>query len=223
MLKNYLLVALRTFWHNKVISVINVLGLSIGISAALVIFLIAHYDLTFDKFHKNADRIFRVVTDGHYDGKVSHMRGVPLPLIDAVKKDATGIDKATSFFTLQDMKVSVPSSIKGVPTVFKDQKDIIFASEQYFSIFDYHWLAGSPKTALNDPFSVVLTSSRAKAYFPALSPENIVGRTITYFDSIPMTVSGIVGDLEENTDFVFKEFISFSSLSNNAGLKDSYN
>lgn len=72
MLKSYFTTALRNFWRNKVFSIINVLGLSIGISAALVIFLIVHYELGFDKFEKNGDRIFRVVNDNKYNGEEGH-------------------------------------------------------------------------------------------------------------------------------------------------------
>jgi putative ABC transport system permease protein len=105
--------------------------------------------------------------------------------------------------------------------LFRHQPDIIFAGQSYFSVFQYQWLAGSPLTALREPFRVVLTFDRARAYFPGLSPEATIGRTITYFDSIPITVSGVVREPEGNTDFVFSEFISYPTMTINA-LRNSF-
>src|ERR1700683_1991447 len=162
MFKNYLLVAIRHFWRNKIFSFINIIGLSIGISAALVIFLIVHYDLTFDKSHKDADRIYRVVTESRFDnGAVGHFRGVPGPLADAVAGDAAGIEYTVPFYLLNDEPVSIPTP-NTKPVLFRHQDNIIFAGQTYFSVFQYQWLAGSMSTALREPFRVVLTLHRAR-------------------------------------------------------------
>src|ERR1700690_247119 len=97
MLKTYLLVAYRNFIRNKIFSLINVLGLSIGISASLVIFLIVHYDFSFDKFEHDRDRIYRVVTDVQVPGNVYHNPGVPTPMPDAVRKEVSGIEDVIGF------------------------------------------------------------------------------------------------------------------------------
>src|ERR1700743_2933369 len=100
MLKNYLKIALRTFKRHKLFTLINVIGLSIGISAALVIYLIVHFDFTFDKFHKDSDRIFRVVSNYTFQGNVSHSYGVTTPLAGAVKSSATGVAYIAPLYTL---------------------------------------------------------------------------------------------------------------------------
>lgn len=221
MFKNYLLVAMRHFWRNKIFSFINIIGLSIGISAALVIFLIVHYDLSFDKNHKDADRIYRIVTDfRNKDAVTGHMSALPEPLADAVAWEMTGIDYTVPFYILDNQRVSIPTP--GVkPVLFRHQANIIFAGQFYFSVFQYKWLAGSPATALREPFRVVLTANRARTYFPGLSAEATIGRTITYFDSIPVTVSGVVREPEGNTDFVFSEFLSYPTMTS-AALRDNY-
>ncbi|HSZ32572.1 MAG TPA: ABC transporter permease, partial [Puia sp.] len=84
MFKTYLIVAYRNFFRNKVFSLINVLGLSIGIASALVIFLIVHYDFSFDKFEKDSNRIYRVVTVMTFSGTPMHFSGVASPLSAAV-------------------------------------------------------------------------------------------------------------------------------------------
>src|ERR1700759_2480541 len=105
MFKNYFLVALRSFWRNKVFSLINIAGLSFGISAALEIFLIVQYDFSFDKLHKDSGRIFRIVAHGMNDGKDNYMRAVPMPLLTAVKREVAGLEGTAPFYTLRsDMK-----------------------------------------------------------------------------------------------------------------------
>src|ERR1700688_2114364 len=100
MIKNYFKIAFRGFWRHKLFTLINIIGLSIGISAALVIYLIVHYDFTFDKFHKDGDRIYRVVTNFSFQGAPSYNSGVCGPLAEAIKSQATGVEITASFYTL---------------------------------------------------------------------------------------------------------------------------
>ena len=119
MLKNYLTIAFRTLWKNKLFTAINVLGLAIGISASLVIYLLVNYHFTFDKFEKDNDRIYRVVSDFSFSGESYHNSGVAAPLPDAVHKEITGIEAVVPFRTMDDAaKVTVPTAdkIKPVPT-----------------------------------------------------------------------------------------------------------
>lgn len=212
MYKNYLIVAIRNFWRNKVFSLINIAGLSIGISASLVIFLIVSYDLTFDKFEKDGDRIYRVVSDFVFSGAEFHNSGVTSPLPGALKKEVAGTDVVAPLRTWDDdLKISVPYPNAKQPVILKKQKNTVFAGEDYFNLLQYKWLAGSPK-ALNQPYQVVLTESRAKTLFPGLDPAQMVGMQLTFNDTIPLTVSGIVQDITQNTDFTFTAFVSYVSL-----------
>src|SRR5579862_2463399 len=222
MIKNYFITALTNFWRNKVFSLINILGLAIGISAALVIYLIAHYDFSFDKFEKDGDRIYRVVTDMRFAGTPFSLAGVPSPLPDAMRNDATGLDLVSAFQQFDgDANVSIPKNSPEKPHIFKKQGDIIVADRNYFKLVSYDWLAGNSEKALNDPFKVVLTEGRAKAYFPGLNYSEMIGRQVIYNDSIITTVSGVVKKLSENTDLIFKEFISLATIPA-SGLKGNY-
>ncbi|HTD42484.1 MAG TPA: FtsX-like permease family protein [Mucilaginibacter sp.] len=208
MLRNYLKIAFRSFWKHKIFTFINIIGLSIGISASLVIYLIVHYDFTFDKFHKDSDRIYRVVSNFKFQGNESHSRGVTSPMGPGIKSNVTGVEVVAPLFTLgPDVTVSGKHN---EPVKFKAQDHITLADQNYFKIIHYTWLAGSSTTALNDPYHVVLTSERAKVYFPSLTYEQMLGKTITY-DTLKTTVSGIVETIKENTDFSCHDFISFSS------------
>ena len=220
MFKTYLTIAYRNFIHNKIFSFINVLGLSIGISASLVIFLIVHYDFSFDKFEKDRGRLYRVVTDMNFSGNEYHNSGVTSPLAAAMKSEITGIDEVIAFHQYNgDPKVKIEKGNAKNP--FKHQSAVILADDSYFRLVPYKWLAGSEKTALKEPFRVVLTEERAKTYFPSTPFTAIIGKQITYDDSIVATVSGIVKDLSQNTDFIFKEFISLSTIPA-TGLKSNY-
>ncbi|HEY4061536.1 MAG TPA: FtsX-like permease family protein [Puia sp.] len=225
MIKNYFITALRNLRRNKIFSLINVLGLAIGISAALVIYLIIQYDFSFEKFQKDRDRIYRVVSDMKFSGEPYYNSGVPWPLSQAAPNEISGIEEYAAFWT-GSPKVTIPTTASAKPVTFKEQDNIIFTDVHYFNLFPYYkWLAGTPAGVLNDPFQVVLTKSRAAVYFPGLSPAQIIGRRLTYDDSINTTVTGIVGDLTENTDFTFKEFISLatfkaSGLIKSMGIED---
>ncbi|RYG31202.1 MAG: ABC transporter permease, partial [Chitinophagaceae bacterium] len=107
------------------------------------------------------------------------------------------------------------------PAVFRNQKDIVFADTSFFNLFQYKWLAGSPESALKDPFQVVLTEDRAKTYFGSLALEDMLGREVVYDDSIKTIVAGIIKGFDKPTDFTFQEFISRSTL-RNSGLKNHF-
>src|ERR1700749_3038738 len=107
MIKNYFKIAFRNFKRHKLFTFINIIGLSIGISTALVIFLIVQYDLTFDKFHKDSDRIYRVVTNYTFAGEPIFNGGVTGPLADAVKKEVTGLTTSAPLFSVGQYNVLV--------------------------------------------------------------------------------------------------------------------
>lgn len=211
MIKNYFIVAIRNFWRHKIFSFINIIGLAIGISAALVIFLLVNYDFSFDKFENDNDRIYRVVSDMKFPDNDFKNSGVPFPMVNAAKKDFTGVDLFVPFSLLSDVNVSI-NTAGNKPDVYKKQKNIIYADDAYFKLLNYHWLAGSSQNALSEPYKTVLTESRAKTYFPYDDVSKIIGKVVTYNDTIHATVTGIVKDLAEITDFTFKEFISYATL-----------
>jgi ABC-type antimicrobial peptide transport system permease subunit len=220
MIKNYFKIAFRGFWKHKLFTLINIIGLSIGISASLVIYLIVHYDFTFDKFHKDSDRIYRVVSNFSFQGDRGYNGGVCGPLAGAIKTSVAGVDVVSPFFTLSQPNVFVPGK-NNIPVKFKLQDNIVLAGAEYFEIFNYKWLAGSSKDALKGPNEVVITSAQAALYFPATPYNQIIGKVITY-DTLKTTVTGVVQTLSENSDFTFHDFISYSTalFDANKGLGD---
>src|SRR5215467_313702 len=97
MLKNYFTVAIRNFWRNKVFSLINISGLAIGISAALVIYLIVSYEFSFDKFEKDRDRIYRVVSNLEFPDRTFKLTGLSAPAPTAIRNELTSIETVSAF------------------------------------------------------------------------------------------------------------------------------
>jgi len=214
--RNYLIVAIRNFWKHKFLSLINITGLAIGISASLVIYLIVSHDLSYEKFHPGKEHIYRVVSKIEFPDLTIHNSGVPGPTAAAARQEIPGITSITLFRINQETKVSIPLADNSNMGVYRREKNIIYADPQYFDIFHYRWLAGSPASALSSPYTVVLSESRAKKYFPGLHPADIIGKQVIYDDSIKTMVNGIVEDLKGTTHFTFTEFISLSTLEQTA-------
>jgi putative ABC transport system permease protein len=218
MIKKQLLFALRRLGRHRLTTTINLLGLTFGILSCVVIYLYVAFEFSYDKFHADSDRIFRVVATAADVAGTQHndvmMSG---PIGPALRRETTGFSAVSTLFT-DDTRVLIPLAgqpPRVIPATSGDQTyHITFADTDYLKIFHYQWLAGNPSTALQKPFSVVLTESEAKRYFQGGTPETWMGRSVVYEDSLTVSVTGIVKDWDHNTDFGFKDLISYSSLEN---------
>ncbi|MDN3492577.1 ABC transporter permease [Winogradskyella bathintestinalis] len=203
MIRNYIKIAWRNIVKHKVFSLINIIGLTIGLSASFVIGLMIYYDYTFDTFHKDGDRIYRIVSDFSDPKETYGNSGVTLALEDAIKENS-------NFETVSGFYIERPAKVENKEngSKFNWPNFVIFTGSEYFDIFKYKFLAGNNANTLNIPNNVILTQSRAADYFPNTAPINIIGKTLVYNDSVNVTVTGIVENLKQRTDFVFEEFIS---------------
>ena len=228
MLKNYWFIAIRKLWKHKVHAAINVFGLAIGITSCLIIFLITRFELSFDRFHPGGDRIYRLVH--RHNGENLHGEhfgaAIPGPLAPTMQKELTGC--TVSAFLTSSPTIIVPAGdprqpAKQFEAASQDEAaPVIITDPQYFRIFQYKWLAGNPATALNDPYRVVLSAKEVRQFFGNISPADAMGREVIYVDrdTIPAYVSGVVADWDQNTDFAFRDFISYSTVRTAAMRKD---
>lgn len=207
MIKNYFKIAWRNLWKNKTFSLINIISLSIGLSAAFVIGMMVYYDFTFDTFHKDGDRIYRIVTDIETPEGLYKYDGVTAPLRVSAQESMTGIEHSAYFYTwwVSESKAEASEEIS------KNTDHIILTDQSYFTMFSYQWVAGSQGDVLNKPNEVVLTEERAKIYFPSLTPAQVIGKQIIYNETISAEVKGVVANLDERTDFIFQEFVSIET------------
>jgi predicted permease len=216
MLQNYLKIAFRNLVRNKVYSSINVLGLAIGVSACLVIYLLVSFELSFENFQPDHNRIYRVTSSfKNADGSRIVDGGLSSPMPAVIRQDLTGLESITACHVWYP-RAMVPNDkkdTKNTPKTWKnDNAEVLICEPQYFQIFSYQWLQGNPKTALKTPNEVVLTNTEAEKYFGKMPLEQIMGKQIYFNDSLITTITGIVKDLPKNSDFKFKNFISFKSI-----------
>jgi ABC-type antimicrobial peptide transport system permease subunit len=220
MWKNYLVIAWSNMTRHKLYTAINVIGLAIGICSCLAIWTITHYELGFDTFHPDRDRVFRLVNSHkELSGDYAHWPNLCEPAAPQIRKEITGLGTVAQF-RLYHASVTIPAD-RGVQKKIPqshDNHDLIFAEPHYFDIFRYQWIAGSP-AALEKPFRLVLTTSQVDRYFGTKDYPSVMGRTLIYNDSLNVTVSGIIKDFTEPTDFVFKDFISYATI-RATGLKN---
>lgn len=213
MITNHLKNAWRHIKRHKTYSAINVMGLALGICGCLVIYLIASFEFSFDTFHPDKERIYCVdiSSAGGIGPGPMHWNCVPGTMPDAMRSGMTGLETVAAF-QIYKPKVAIKAG-NDVVKAF-DNTAAIIAQPEYFDILPYTWLSGNKKTALANPMAVVLTQSRAQTYFGNLPPDQMIGRTITYDDSLTVTVTGILQDWNKNSDFNFSDFISFSTIKN---------
>jgi putative ABC transport system permease protein len=233
MSNNQLRSAMRFLARHKGYSGINILGLTLGLCACLVIYNIVRYEFSFDRAYPDRDRIYRVgcrirIDNGNGVINEGYGKSIPAPAPDALMAEVPQIETLAAYYPY-NVSVTIPQTGPGAPAPVRLEpkgvnpfiSTIIIASGDYFNIFPYTWLAGNPTQSLSQPYSVVLTASRAHDYFGDLPAVKYIGRQLTYDDSLHVRVSGIISDYDGNTDFPNTDFISFSTISHSF-LKDRY-
>jgi len=174
MIKNYFTIAWRNISRHKVFTVINVLGLALGICACIVIYLITSYDLSFDKFHPDKERIYRIVGELQRSDGTKDFSNSPTDDVAGFQNQIPGFE-ATAGFHLYSEGVSIPDGDKPakkfggrIGTQDSWSATNIITGPEYFDIFKYQWLIGNAKTALNEPYKVVLSEKRERLYFGSI-------------------------------------------------------
>lgn len=196
--RNYFKTAIRNLLRNKRYLIINISGLSLGIAVCLIIFMVIHYEKSFDDFHSKKDRIYRILTRKSADDSTS---AVPFPLPTAIKNDFPEFEDVSGVFSMTDVPVLVMDKNGHPAKKFKEKSGAFLLEPSFFHIFDVPWLTGDPETSLKDPYSVVLTRETANKYFG--NWQHAVGQTIRIGSNMLLKVTGILADAPANTDFQF--------------------
>ena len=201
MFKNYLRIAFRNLWRHRVFSFLNIMGLTIGMSACFLVFLYVKFELSYDNFHSRGDRIYRMVTDIKTPTETLNWSVASAPMAINAKDEFPEIEKA--------VRVN-PQSILVRKGDIKFQEDnMAFVDSGFLETFDFPLVQGNPHTALREPFSVVLSETMAKKYFAQGNP---MGQTLILTDgNVPATVTGVMKDMPENTELKEDMLVSQSS------------
>ena len=217
MIRHHLRIAWRQIRNHPMYSSIHVLGLSIGICACTVIWLIARYDLGFDKFHPDADRIYRIVGDIRMPDGSTMFLNCP-PQLAELEHGIPGFEQEVGFHTFGST-ITIPAGNGRPEQDFSTKPDrrygtsVILTGPSFFHLFPHQWVAGGPGV-LNEPNRIVLTEDAARRYFGDVPTGQLIGRTLIVDDSLPLTVSGIVRDWVGLSDLDYTSFISISTAPN---------
>ena len=209
MFKNYLKTAFRNFKRNKSYAIINVLGLTVGIAASLLIFLVIQYETSFDNFHKKKDKIYRIATEFHTQDGVGYSDGVSFPVAAAMRIDFPQIKEVAAIFRNGD-QVTIEQADRQLKKLRED--NFYYAEPEFFKMFDFEWLAGSPENSLKDPHSAVLTQATAEKFFGDW--RSAIGKTFKYGNKTLYKVTGILKNIPSNTDFPLSVVVGYSALEN---------
>lgn len=211
MIRNYFLIAFRNIVKQKFYSFINILGLTIGIAASLFIILYVTDEWSYDRFHKNIERMYRVGLNGKLAGQEVHVVSTPPPLASAMVNEVPGVEQALRLWQWGDVVIRYEDK------VFTE--DLIFHTDSnFFKVFSFELLEGDPETALKEPNSMVITESIANKFF---GDGEKLGQIITFSnDNKAMKVTGVIEDPPHNSHFKYNYLISFSS--NDFGKSDQW-
>ena len=201
-----ILVAIRNIKKQKLFSAINIAGLTVGIASCLFIFIYVKDELSFDRFHKDADRIYRVGLMGKMAGQEFNVSNSCYPVGLTMKEEIPGITDYTRIW---------PAS-NTVVFAFEDksfsEKKVFYVDSNFFSFFSFELLEGDASTMLIEPNSVVITEDLAKKYFGAETPLN---KLLTIgSDKKSFKVTGVTKSAPLNSHFQFNALLSFSTVDN---------
>ncbi len=203
MIKNYLLTAFRNLKKYKFYSLINILGLAVGLSAFILILLYLQFELSYDRFHQDADQIYRVAVKSFQEGKYSNETYVfTPPMGEDLKKEFPEVEEFVRMSTQR------PAYLTFNNEAYKET-GMRYASDRMFEMFSFGLVQGDTSSALTEPFSIVLSQKTAERIFGSEDP---VGKTIQIGTENLYKVTGVAESPPENSSIQFTTLISFSTL-----------
>jgi len=201
MFRNYMKVTLRTIRRHKGFSFINIVGLAVGMACVVIILLWVQYELSFDKHHENAERIFRIASESHAYPPPTKTVVSPPPMAPALAQE------------FPEIEASARLSRGGRNKLFSYQDKHFYESyfavdPDFFEIFTFDFVEGEAGTALNDPYSIVLSEDQARKFFGSRNP---IGQVIKFDEKTDFSVTGIIKNIPSNSHLTRDIFIPFET------------
>lgn len=209
MLKNYAIITLRNLLKNSTYSFINIAGLAIGITCSLLILLWVYDELSYDRFHPKADRLYQVWVNGTYDGKVNSWRSVPLPTYQGLKGEHSDIVNTTATDWGGKHLLSVGEN--GI------RKTGYYAGEEFLTMFEFPLLKGDAAQVLMEPYTIVITEATSRALF---GDEDPINKIIKLDNKDELKVVGLLKDLPKNSTFQFDFLLPWKLYQTNSWVKE---
>jgi len=213
MFKSYFLIALRNLKKQKAFSLINIVGMAVGMAGFILFALLAGVKLNADKFHENADRIYSVVQVVLPENKEErHLAFTPGPVAEALRMEFPEIGDVVRVGPGGKMTLK-----RGDESFFEN--NILFVDPGFFSMFSFKMAAGSPETALAEPFSMVMSEAAALKYF---GDEDPIGKVLTLDKNVNVTVTGITRNISRTSSIRFDFLISMETSRALSGVLDDW-
>ncbi len=203
MFSNYLLTAWRNIKKQKGYSLINLSGLAIGMACCLLILLFVQDELSFDRYHDKADRIYRLAIDAEVGGSMSHFALAPFAAPPVFADEIPEVESYVRIVRLGRRQI-----IEHQERSFEEE-GIFFSDKTFFNIFSHAFKAGNAETSLDAPGSVVITEDTARRLFGEDDP---LGKILTFEPVGDLHVTGVIRNVPRNSHFTFNYMISFTSL-----------
>jgi len=202
MFKNYILVALRNFNRNRFYSFLNIIGLAIGISCAIISFLYVAHELSYDRFHEKSDRIYRIAVDALAGNTIIKQTFTPAAMPAAMYNEFPEIEAITR----------ISSAASGTKVKYENrvfiENSILLVDTTFFDIFSGAFVYGNPDPSILAPNTAILTEQTARKYFGDINP---IGKVITVDETRQMTITAVIKEFPKNSHFHFDMLISLLS------------
>jgi len=206
MIKNYIKIAWRNLKRNKAYAFISVVGLALGVTCGILIFTLITYHLSFDNFHKNSDRVYRLYTEWHDDG-IGRSQGVPQPLGKTFRNDFALAEQTARVISFHDNLITITQGNQ--VKKFNEEDGVAFTEAGYFDILNFPLLKGDKKTVLVKPGEAIVTEKTARKYFGDADP---IGKVIRLDNKVNFTITGVLKDLPANTDRKQQVYVSYGNM-----------
>ncbi len=216
MIRNYIKTAFRSLLKNKGFTALNVFGLALGLATCLLIVFYVFDELSFDSYNKKADRIYRINEEIKFGGNENSYAVSPAPAAAALKNDFPEIEQVARFRNQGGNLVK-----KGNQNIKEDL--MIYADHSILDIFTLPMIYGNPGTALTEPNTIVITERIANKYF---NRTNVVGQVLTFNNTDPYKITGVIKDIPLQSHFHFDFFIAMAGLQesrDNAWFSSNFN
>ncbi|MCF0072293.1 ABC transporter permease [Dyadobacter sp. CY261] len=198
MIGNYFKTAYRSLQKNRLYTFINLTGLTLGLGVAITLFWIVRFEYSFDRYHAKADRIYRVNSFDKFGEPQSHVHQM---IIRILKTRFPDVEAAANFYGMN------PGTVQIGQAIF-NQKNIFFTQPEMLEMLDIRWITGNPKQSLSAPGQVVIDERTAGKLFKG----NALGKTLRYDNRADLTVTGVIGNLPNNTEFPMEMIISWETM-----------
>jgi putative ABC transport system permease protein len=205
MLKNYIKIGIRNILRQKSYSLINILGLALGMTTCILIMIWVNHELSYDKFNKDSDRIFRIYHELSMAGNPRSNPSGSAPMAQAISENCPEVESVTRIMNAGRYTVEYNNN-------FFIEENVLYVDSTFFDVFSYNLIKGDPKSVLTAPNSIVITEEIESKYF---GNEESIGKILRFNDGNDFIITGVIENVPENSHMKFDMLSSFHTQFNN--------